>query len=298
MKGDAVKKLFKLKEWLTLNEAAKRLTVSFGEEISEVDCLQLALDGHITISILLSDSRYAVKAKIVTTSKRELFSRTITETTSEGAFSSLLNDVRFFTNAELDFEYETIKREGAVVRLRHDIYDLPCPLLGSEELDVMHLFDIKQGRNPREFVNTEGAFVLSGGELYNIMESFNPLEFKRMNDDVLAYCDSVTGEKVDFDNHHRFFYPADGLGDVEFIFRRENIEKSEQQSLGRDDGDLTLNESLLVIGSMLKALKKAEPTSKRWTQDTLKAEMLDVGLKLSPRLLDEYFSSANKSFKS
>ena len=52
MKGDAVKKLFKLKEWLTLNEAAKRLTVSFGEEISEVDCLQLALDGHITISIL------------------------------------------------------------------------------------------------------------------------------------------------------------------------------------------------------------------------------------------------------
>lgn len=73
----------------------------------------MALDGHITISILLSDSRYAVKAKIVTTSKRELFSYTITETTSEGAFSSLLNDVRFFTNAEeLDFEYETIKKEG------------------------------------------------------------------------------------------------------------------------------------------------------------------------------------------
>ncbi|RBP59481.1 hypothetical protein [Brenneria salicis] len=47
-----MKKLFKLKEWLTLEETARRLTTSFQEEVSIADCLQLALDGHIIISAL------------------------------------------------------------------------------------------------------------------------------------------------------------------------------------------------------------------------------------------------------
>ncbi|MCK6825635.1 hypothetical protein L8Q94_20030, partial [Enterobacter kobei] len=61
---------------------------------------------------------------------------------------------------------------------------------------------------------------------------------------------------------------------------------------------LQLSKSSIYSTKPLNALKKAEPTSKRWTQEALKAEMLDRGLKLSSRLLDEYFSSANKSFKS
>lgn len=44
-------KLFKLKEWLTIPEAAKYLSVVFGEEIFEADVYRLALDKKIALSI-------------------------------------------------------------------------------------------------------------------------------------------------------------------------------------------------------------------------------------------------------
>lgn len=44
-------KLFKLKEWLTLEETAKYLSNSFGEEVTKADVLRLALDGQLVLSV-------------------------------------------------------------------------------------------------------------------------------------------------------------------------------------------------------------------------------------------------------
>ncbi|MDD5757980.1 MAG: hypothetical protein PHI06_02740 [Desulfobulbaceae bacterium] len=44
-------KLWKLKEWLTVPEAARHLSIMFGEEVNETDVLRLALDGHLKLSI-------------------------------------------------------------------------------------------------------------------------------------------------------------------------------------------------------------------------------------------------------
>ena len=44
-------KLFKLKEWLTIPETAKYLSVVLGEEVTEADVLLFALDGHLQISV-------------------------------------------------------------------------------------------------------------------------------------------------------------------------------------------------------------------------------------------------------
>ena len=44
-------KLFKLKEWLTIPEAAKHLSAIFSEDVIEADVLRLALDGHLKLSI-------------------------------------------------------------------------------------------------------------------------------------------------------------------------------------------------------------------------------------------------------
>jgi hypothetical protein len=40
-----VGKLFKLKEWLTLADAAQHLSIIFGEEVKEDDVLRLARTG-------------------------------------------------------------------------------------------------------------------------------------------------------------------------------------------------------------------------------------------------------------
>lgn len=41
-------------EWLTLTKAARRLTDRFGEEVNEEDVLRYALDGKLTLSVIIS----------------------------------------------------------------------------------------------------------------------------------------------------------------------------------------------------------------------------------------------------
>lgn len=44
-------KLFKLKEWLTIPESAKHLSIVFGEKVKDTDVFRLALDGHLKLSV-------------------------------------------------------------------------------------------------------------------------------------------------------------------------------------------------------------------------------------------------------
>lgn len=292
-------KLFRLKNWLTIEETAKRLSLTMEEEVTATDCLQLALDGHLTISALLNESRYAVLSVMEkTTRRKELRPITIREE-ANGIVVSITggsDDEIFIPNKELDFEFHEPRRVGDIFNLSHGVYDLP--MLGCEEFDVMHLFDLKQGREPRTFHRIEGSFLLINENIVNIMAPFNRLIFKGKGKGGLY--DPVKQEFVDFSNngYSHFFYPADSLGDVEFVFRRENIEVFEQKILQNSEQPLTLNQSLLVIGSMLHTLKKTKIPSKRWTQDALKAEILENDNRISPRVFDDYFASANKAFKS
>jgi hypothetical protein len=41
-----LKKLPKLKDWLTVPDAARHLSILFGDDVSEADVLRLALDGQ------------------------------------------------------------------------------------------------------------------------------------------------------------------------------------------------------------------------------------------------------------
>ncbi len=48
-----VSALRKLKEWLTLHEAAEELSAGLGEPVADVDVLRLAIDGHVKLSVYL-----------------------------------------------------------------------------------------------------------------------------------------------------------------------------------------------------------------------------------------------------
>jgi hypothetical protein len=44
-------KLLKLKEWLTIPDAARRLSILLDDEVSDADVLRLALDGRLKLSV-------------------------------------------------------------------------------------------------------------------------------------------------------------------------------------------------------------------------------------------------------
>ena len=52
-------KLFKLKKWLTIAQAAKYLSSGLSEEVTEADVLGLGLDGHLTLSVCFLNDAYA-----------------------------------------------------------------------------------------------------------------------------------------------------------------------------------------------------------------------------------------------
>ncbi|WP_323086695.1 hypothetical protein [Klebsiella variicola] len=291
-----MKKLFRLKKWLTLEETAKRLSASFGEEIKPADCLQFALDGHLVISAVLDESRYAVLAEQVITTKRKSLGFAIKRNTPDGAYIGLLNEELFFTNEELDTEYLDIKRNGGIVKISEGIYDLP--MIGAEALDVMYAFESLRGIFSKARYNIEGAFLITSAGIVNIMESFNDLIVKYNKEGRMVYFDKDNDIPVDFDDYSNFFYPDDGLRSVEFVFKTEHIDSFERSTLDDNEGDLSLSESLRILGSVLDTLKNSETKSKRWTQESLKVEMVERNPALKQRRIDDYFSLSNKAYKS
>lgn len=289
-----MRKLFKLKNWLTLEETSRRLSTTFEEQVSIADCLQLAVDGHIVISALFTKSYYGVKAKVVNTTWRNILVPTSNSKVGEDVPMDLFNTT--YKADFLDSYCDHIIKSGGIITVPSGVWDLP--MIGSEKLDVEHVLALAQGRNPGEFTNLEGAFVKCGEQLVNLMETFNKLEFRVNEEKQVELYDEHVGAFVSYENYHQFFYPADGLGDVEFVFKRENIESFENSQLNDGDLPVSLSESIHVIGTMLDALKNVENKSKRWTQELLKEEMEERNPSLKKRRIDDYFSLANKSYKS
>src|SRR4051812_32655120 len=58
-------KLLSLKEWLTLDDAAKHLSIVFGEEVTRADVLRLALDGRLVPSVDFVNHARARKGRLI-----------------------------------------------------------------------------------------------------------------------------------------------------------------------------------------------------------------------------------------
>jgi len=66
-------KLFNLKKWLLLPEAAKYLSMLLNEEVSETDVLRLALDKHLTLSVDFVNHTYVRRGKVVPLEQAEWY---------------------------------------------------------------------------------------------------------------------------------------------------------------------------------------------------------------------------------
>jgi hypothetical protein len=68
LNGAAVKKAkaFRLREWLTVPEATRYLTIAFGEDVTEADVLRAAIDGHLKLSVDFVNGTLAERGKLLT----------------------------------------------------------------------------------------------------------------------------------------------------------------------------------------------------------------------------------------
>ena len=173
-------KLLNLKEWVTVPDAARHLSVVFGEEISEADVLRFALDGHLTLSVDFVNHAHARPGQIVGPEGiewRELpaeFAPTILDLPDEVKGKP----IQYMRSLSIDDESERYLNLGDEVRSIDGVWDLP--MIGGERLDVEHRFQMLTNGPAVTLHNIEGAFVMRGeDEMCQLQESFDRNDYQR-----------------------------------------------------------------------------------------------------------------------
>lgn len=230
-------KLFNLKEWLTLADAARHLTIVFDEEVSEADVLRLALDGRLRLSVYLVNKKLALCGRRVSISEA-----TYKEVPSPDGAST----VRLYEGPVLYSGGEG--EEGQVVELGRElvallgVYDLP--LIGGEWRDIEQQYHDLIGGTFVDHIFLDGAFVEGrDGLICQLQEEYEHsdcgdeelLTFMReINDDkkTLSAMESLVERDKERRRslpRKRSYFPAGGLPeDAVIVVRTQELRELEE----------------------------------------------------------------------
>lgn len=198
MKG----KLFSLKEWLTVADAAKHLSIVFGENVTEADVLRLALDGRLQLSVNLVNHAKARCGKVISWEETEwwLFpewqslsgQRRLMDAYTEKAdgrpcpqkLEALFNEIPVDEREKycplmrsLNLDGERFLTLSETVSTLVGVWDLP--MIGAERLDVEHEYQFLTGGPAVTLMNLDGAFVAGRNEqMCQIQERWDDNEYE------------------------------------------------------------------------------------------------------------------------
>lgn len=196
-------KLFNLKEWLTVADAARHLSIVFGEDVTEADVLRLALDGRLRLSVYFVNHAIALCGKVVPWEETDwwlfpdsddfpwgrVMKRAGQATTEEcrpcpRKLEALLNQIPetergnyYPMMRDLNIDGERfLKRSDDVTTLR-GVWDLP--MIGAEQLDIEHQYQDLTGGPGVTLLRLDGAFVEGrDGQICQLQEDFDDNEYQ------------------------------------------------------------------------------------------------------------------------
>lgn len=255
-----MKKLFTLKKWLTLQEAARHLSIVFGEEISKADVLRLALDGHLKLSVNFVNRARARGGQVLPIEEAEY------DEYPPGYFPNLSipeeykgKPIKVIRGINLDDKRVLIL--GTSVETLDGVYDLA--MLGNERTDVEHEYQMLTNGPSVTLQGLDGTFLFGEADtMYQLLESFDENEFeagssahlrelkqeivrKKISDEkanellskhtedrklFLAKAKALKDAGRDLENYH----PAGGLPDDSVIVVRTDALREFEQSLNSD----------------------------------------------------------------
>lgn len=208
-----MKKLFNLKEWLTVDQAARFLTALFQEDVTEADVLRLALDGHLRLSVNFVNHATARKMRVVPIEEARFV---IIDHDSSERFEFRGREVEFPTR--IDYLTDEIKKGAAdgslglhpmgdrlnereVLEYEDGISDLTgvwdLLMIGGEALDVEHMYQMRTGGPEVTLTEMGGTFVRSRkGDIFKILESYEDNEY-------------TTGSRANLDRLKRYITDND-----------------------------------------------------------------------------------------
>ncbi|MGX2966969.1 hypothetical protein ACWIW6_02770 [Ursidibacter sp. B-7004-1] len=281
-----MKKIYKFKKWLTLEETAKRLSIETREEITKADILQLALDEQLKMSVYFPHI-WEGKPCFMTEDKNEGEKYEIVERL-EG------EEVRLY-------EYEKanngkyIKIHPEVLIFKAGVYELT--LIGNEKNDLDRLLRTELKLPMTDIINLNGFYVQT--QTGRVIERQSSIE----QDDSIIYIEMDSKDKIR--KYDKFYFPCSTIDEIEgavFVVQTEHLNEFINSLDNENSNDLTIDRSLYLLGEVLNAVKSK---ARQWTQSTIIDEILlqrqnknKTAQGLEKRKIEEYFSKANKKLKS
>jgi hypothetical protein len=270
-------KLFKLKEWLTLEDAANHISNVVGEPATIADLCRFALDGHLTLSIDFVNHAEVRVGKWVKTEDVEF---KIVET-------------NIFTNEKLPIPYrlpincELRVKEDDWIALDKNVVSIDgvwdLPLIGAEAIDIEHYYQQMTSGLEVTLSYIDGAFVERGELICQLQTDFEDNEFQMgskankldverfiieneiSEDKAKVLWDDYKTDRVKYLKERESkkrednYFPSGGLGEHDYVFvvRTNELNRfiKSLEDTPPDEKALTSKErnSLLVlIGALCK----------------------------------------------
>ena len=287
-------KLLKLKEWLSVEDAARHLSIMFGEQVTEADILRLALDSRLTLSLNFVNDVYGRTGVIKEASEArhidvpaDMAAAAKVKAPDEyrGAWRKLCMGIRLVGSTKV------IDLEEGIVKL-HGVYDLP--MIGGERLDIEHRFQQLTGGPAVTAVAIDGAFVsASNGELAQLQDHYedNP------------YAGSRELKKPW--HHESNFYPGGGLpADAVLVVRTAALEEFQASLADAADErgnrtDISTRERStllkLVISMAMEGYKYSPEAARNSAVAEITADLAKHGLDVSDDTVRKYLKEATKT---
>lgn len=259
-------KLFNLKEWLTVPEAAKYLSIAFGEDVSEADVLRLGLDGHLKLSVDFVNGAVARGGQKVPLNEAK------TAKSLDGLGNVVLG---IFLPPD-----QVLELHDGLVAIR-GVWDLP--MCWAERLDIENRYQTLTGGPEITSHVIDGLFVEdASGNMFNLQADWADCEKYKERANGKGYLDPDR------------YYPAAELPlDAVLVIRTEAIREFEMALSGKTtclEKPLKTKEktSLLTIIALL-----AEEAKIDWRQPTKAATNIvhqadRLGVQIGQRTIEEY----------
>ncbi len=164
-----MRKLLKLKEWLTVPDAAKYLSIVFEEEVVEADLLRFALEGRLRLSVYFVNGTQARPGKVIPIDEAEY---------KEVPSLCGTRTLRLYGGPTL----YSAGRESSIVELEESVVHLSglfdLPMFGQERLDIRNKYHQLIGAPKVTDRGMDGAFVEGrDGLVCQLQEDYENNEF-------------------------------------------------------------------------------------------------------------------------
>jgi hypothetical protein len=266
-----MKKLLKLKQWLTVPDAARHLGIHFGADVSEADVLRYALDGHLTLSVYFVNHARGRCGRGPAVPIPDAKWRFIQM--SDGGWVHSIDGVMIEQNGVIEYAEQITVLDG--------IWDLT--MLGSERLDVDHQYQILTG-GPAVDLHVLASPIVSrdDGTYCQVQERHSNNEFN-----LAAFCDY---------NHICNYHPAARLPTDSVLVVRTSALHDLERRLSEPDQraekplEQRERDTLLVIIAALADLAKINVKKPATAGEKIGTRAAVLGAEVSSRAIQDHLN--------